>query len=152
MRIFSYRITNVSYSNVRISFFKNAHLGVSIQRFFYAIFQNAHKNRWMETQLVWLFLFGLVFLNNNALHLFISLIITVIVFSRICMTASRTSPSRSQRMMGMTWRTLSSTRTEKAGSSNWVSLSWWTQVVGRVSIIAVAWFSVISLLCFALFS
>ncbi len=25
-----------------------AHLGVSIQRF-YAIFQNAHKNRWMET-------------------------------------------------------------------------------------------------------
>ncbi len=29
-----------------------AHLGVSIQSFFYAIFQNAHTNRWMETQLV----------------------------------------------------------------------------------------------------
>ncbi len=29
-----------------------AHLGVYIQRFFYAIFQKAHKNRWMETQLV----------------------------------------------------------------------------------------------------
>ncbi len=30
----------------------NAHLSVSIQRFFYAIIQNAHKNRWMETQLM----------------------------------------------------------------------------------------------------
>ncbi len=33
----------------------NAHLGISIQQcffFFYAIFQNAHKNRWIETQLV----------------------------------------------------------------------------------------------------
>ncbi len=29
-----------------------AHLAVSIQRFFYAIIQNVHKNRWMETQLV----------------------------------------------------------------------------------------------------
>ncbi len=25
---------------------------ISISAFFYAIFQNAHKNRWMETQLV----------------------------------------------------------------------------------------------------
>ncbi len=29
-----------------------AHLGVSIQRFFYAIIQNVHTNRWMETQLL----------------------------------------------------------------------------------------------------
>ncbi len=45
---------NVSYSNVRISFllFFYAHLAVSIQCFFYAIFQNAHKNRWMEMQLL----------------------------------------------------------------------------------------------------
>ncbi len=27
----------------------SAHRGVSMQRFFNAIFQNAHKNRWMET-------------------------------------------------------------------------------------------------------
>lgn len=40
------------------------------------------------------------------------------------MTALRTSLLRSQRMMGMTWRTLSSTLTEKAGSSSWVSPSW----------------------------
>ncbi len=26
-----------------------SHLDVSIQRFVYAIIQNAHKNRWMET-------------------------------------------------------------------------------------------------------
>ncbi len=31
--------------------FRNyAHLGVSIQHFFYAIIQNTHKNRWMEMQ------------------------------------------------------------------------------------------------------
>ncbi len=29
-----------------------AHLGVSIQDLFYAILQNAHRNRWMEMQLV----------------------------------------------------------------------------------------------------
>ncbi len=45
MLIFTYRIKNVSYSNVRICFFNSifriyAHLGV---------FQNVHKNRWMET-------------------------------------------------------------------------------------------------------
>ncbi len=42
MRIFSYLIKNVSYSNARISFFMRifriyAHLGISIQHFFYAI-------------------------------------------------------------------------------------------------------------------
>lgn len=45
---------------------------------------------------------------------------------RICTTALRTSLLKSQRMMGMTWRTPSSTPTEKAGSSNWVSPSWCT--------------------------
>ncbi len=64
------------------------------------------------------------------------------------MTASRTSPSRSQRMMGMTWRTLSSTRTEKAGSSSWVSLSWACLPNPSASINAVAWFYCCALLCF----
>ncbi len=30
----------------------DAHFGVSYPGFFYAIFQNAHKNRWLERQLV----------------------------------------------------------------------------------------------------
>ncbi len=33
-------------------FFIYAHLGISIQDFFYAIFKNAHKCKWMEMQLV----------------------------------------------------------------------------------------------------
>ncbi len=42
----------LKYAHTFLIFFFYAHLGVSIQDFFYAIFQNAHKNRWMETQLV----------------------------------------------------------------------------------------------------
>ncbi len=71
------------------------------------------------------------------------------------MTASRTSPSRSQRMMGMTWRTLSSTRTEKAGSSSWVSLSWssperfcWTQAALSLPSHDFLLFHCCALLCF----
>lgn len=85
------------------------------------------------------------------------------MFFRTCMTASRTSLLRSQRMMGTIWRTPSLTLTERAGSSNWVSLSYcfvflfilcfladlW---IDKRSLIAVAWFPVISLLRFALFS
>lgn len=46
------------------------------------------------------------------------------MFFRTCMTASKTSLLRFQRMMGTIWRTLSLTLTERAGSSNWVSPSW----------------------------
>ena len=41
-------------------------------------------------------------------------------FPRICLKASRTNPLRSQRMMGMTWHTPSSTQTERVGYWNWV--------------------------------
>lgn len=51
----------------------------------------------------------------------LSLIIFCFDSHRTYMTASRTSPSKSQRMTAMTWHTLSSTRTERAGCSNWVS-------------------------------
>ncbi len=49
-------LKKVSYSNMHISFY--AHFFILCASwhfhpgFFYAIFQNAHKNRWMETQLV----------------------------------------------------------------------------------------------------
>ncbi len=57
MCIFSYRMkTNIQLKCAHTIFMhicrNYAHLAISIQRFFYAIFQNAHKNRWMETQLM----------------------------------------------------------------------------------------------------
>ncbi len=78
MHIFSYRIKSLSYSIVRISFFMrifriDVHLGVSIQRFFNAIFQNAHKNRWMETHLMCVLLcFVLLFKSLGSVSLFCS--------------------------------------------------------------------------------
>lgn len=52
----------------------------------------------------------------------VSFMLTVRHFhSRTCTRASRTSLSRSPRTTATTSRTLSSTRTERAGCSNWVS-------------------------------
>lgn len=48
---------------------------------------------------------------------------------RIYTRASRTSPSKSLRMTAMTWHTLSSTQTERAGCSNWVSGTTWVKYV-----------------------
>ncbi len=65
MLIFSYRIKNVSYSNMRIrivctflefmrilAFPSRIYIPNLYPIYIPAIFQNAHKNRWMEMQLV----------------------------------------------------------------------------------------------------
>lgn len=83
---------------------------------------------WMHSVSPYNDICGCSVVGEHGLVYLLNFIVFCFELCRIYMTASRTSPSKSPKMTAMTWHTLSSTQTERAGCSNWVSGTTWVKI------------------------